>query len=534
MNINWFFLSSFSLSLTTLFLIVILLRFGREKVHQAWMLCNFFTFIWALGATLASLNSSSISFVNWSLRIADIGVTFIPVLALHFFYLLTNKINKGILIFVYLQAIIFSVLFAKTNFIAAYPYQKIYNTILYYTAGKIYFLWFGFLSAIMTYAHLILIKFYLDKRNKEKDNLTLLLIAASCAFICGTANFFYFLNFSLFQFANLGIVVYCLIVTYAIFRHQLLGIEVIYKKGLLYSMLIAILTGIYLLLILIVEGLFRGFMGYKSYIVSLLAAFTIAILFNPLRNRLQAFVDKIFLGKTSQEIAHENELLRQELERSERLKTASTLALGLAHEIKNPLTTIKTFSEFLPQRSDDKEFLNKFARLVPGEVERINNIVHQLLDFSKPAPPSFQKIKISRLIDDTLMFLSNDFLKRNISIAKSYEDPELEIKVDPAQIKQAFLNLILNAMEAMVHGGCITIKTQTRQAGFFEIRIQDEGCGIAKEDLKHIFDPFFSTKDSGTGLGLAIVHQIIKNHHGTVAAESEIGKGTQFVIKLPL
>jgi len=171
---------------------------------------------------------------------------------------------------------------------------------------------------------------------------------------------------------------------------------------------------------------------------------------------------------------------------------------------------------------------------VPSEVERINNIVHRLLDFSKPAPPTFQMTNVCALIDDTLEFLNNEFLKRHIVIEKNYENQATGLKIDPSQIKQVLLNIILNAMDAMPKGGKITIKTQTVKDGTLEIDIADTGSGISKEHLKHIFDPFFTTKDSGSGLGLSIVHQIIQNHGGKIEAESEIGNGSVFRIKLPI
>ena len=400
--------------------------------------------------------------------------------------------------------------------------------------GKLYFLWFIFWIFIVSYAHFYLIKYYLKQKREDKKHLRLLLFAISFGFISGTINFLFFLKTSLYQFANLGIIIYCLIVTYAIFKHQLLGVEIIYRKSLLYSLLITILSGVYLLLIMIIEWLFRGIIGYKSLVVSLSSAFIIALIFNPLHDKIQTLIDTIFLGRTPQEIAKENELLKQELGRSERLKTASSLALGLCHEIKNPLTTIKTFSEFLPERLKDEQFLSKFSQLIPLEVERINNIVHQLLDFAKPSPPSFKDTNIHDLIKNTLEFLNSEFLRRRFSASESYENSQLIIKIDPVQIRQVLLNLFFNATEAMPNGGRINIKTRNLNDEFLEIEIGDTGCGIAKKDLDHIFEPFFTTKDEGTGLGLSITHQIIKIHQGTIEVESEIGEGTTFRIKLPL
>jgi len=310
------------------------------------------------------------------------------------------------------------------------------------------------------------------------------------------------------------------------------GIEIIYKKGLLYSILIAILSAIYLLLIIIIESLFRGVIGYQSFLLSLFSAFLMALLFNPLRQKIQTFVDRIFLGKSPEEIAKENELLKQELERSERLKAASTLALGLAHEIKNPLTTLKTFSEFLPKKFKEEDFVTKFSKIIPAEVDRINNIVHKLLDFSKPTPPILKSVNICSIVKETLELMSNDFLKRRITLIEECADHNLMVAVDAAQIKQVFFNVILNALDSMPRGGKIHITTKVKNTKQIEIILKDEGCGIPKKDMKNIFNPFFTTKDEGTGLGLAISHQIIKNNKGEIEVESELNTGTTVLIRL--
>jgi signal transduction histidine kinase len=534
MHINWFFISSLTLSITELFLIIILLKYGKEKVHRVWTLLNIAVFVWASGATITNVLNFNYQLIRVAWRVADVGVTFIPSFLLHMVFLLTKQVSKKILFFSYAQAFIFAQLVLKSNFIKNDIFQKYNGFILMTLPGRFYLLWFAIWSIIVAYAHFCLIKFYSKQKKEEKKHLKSLLFLFSFGFISGTINFLYFLNTPLFPFANLGIVVYCLISTYAIFKHQILGIEIIYKRGLLYSILIAIFTAVYLGIVFIFEWLFRGIVGYKSFLLSLSSAFALALLFNPLRNKIQTFIDRFFLGKTPQEIAQENELLKQELERSERLKAASTLALGLAHEVKNPLTTIKTFAEFLPQKYNNEDFVDKFSKLIPIEVERINNIIHQLLDFSKPNPPAFKISNVCDVMRETLDLLSNDFLKRKINIIENCENHSLMANIDPTQIKQVILNILLNAIDAMPKGGNIYISAKAIESNNIEICITDEGIGISKENLKNIFNPFFTTKDEGTGLGLGICHQIIKNHKGLIGIESEENKGTTVRIKLPL
>ncbi len=207
--------------------------------------------------------------------------------------------------------------------------------------------------------------------------------------------------------------------------------------------------------------------------------------------------------------------------------------MASAHEIKNPLTVIKTFTEYLSEKKNNEKFIDKFCKIIPQEVERINNIVHKLLDFSKPSPPVLKQAVVCDTIKEILELMSNDFLKKKIQIVEQNENHNLFANIDAAQIKQVFFNILINAIDAMPNGGNIYISTKQIKGEKIEITLRDEGSGISKENLKNIFNPFFSTKDKGTGLGLAISHQIIKNHNGMIEIQSELNRGTSVTIRLP-
>ncbi|MFB3918527.1 MAG: ATP-binding protein [Candidatus Velamenicoccus archaeovorus] len=531
MHLNIFFFSSLSVVISTSLLIFILIKHGNKKIHKVWALMNFAVFIWGIGATAISLNTHpSLANIIW--RLCNIAVAFISVLLLHMAMILVQSRTKTLLLFACLQATLLIVFF-PTNLIWSYVIDKYYNLFYIPKPGKIYFSYFLLWILITAYAHSMLIKFYLSQEKEKKSQAALLFSAIATGCICGSFNFLYFLKIPFYGWLNFGITFYCIIVTYAIFKHQLLGIEIIYKRGLLYSILIAFFAAIYFIFIFIAEWLFRGIMGYKSIFLSLFSALAFAALFNPLRNWAQNFINKIFHTKTIQEISMENELLMLELERSERLKAASTLALGLAHEIKNPLTVIKTFTEYLSEKKTNEKFIDKFCKIIPREVERINNIVHRLLDFSKPSPPVLKQTMVCNIIKEILELMSNDFLKKKIQIVEQNENHDLFANIDADQIKQVFFNILINAMDAMPNGGNIYISIKEIKGKKIEITLRDEGSGISKENLKNIFDPFFSTKDKGTGLGLAISHQIIQNHNGTIEIQSELNRETSVTIRLP-
>lgn len=324
------------------------------------------------------------------------------------------------------------------------------------------------------------------------------------------------------------------IVTTAIVKYQFLDIRIAVKKGLVYSFLISVITIIYLLTVLILERLFSGYMRWQELTGSILSAIVIAIIFIPLRNWLQRIVDHMLFKNSTPEIAEQNEQLRQELITTEKFKAVATLASGLAHEIKNPLTALKTFSEYLPSKMKDEEFLKKFAPIIGSEVDRINSLVHELLDFAKPSPVELKSVAIHSLIDQTIEILSNNFVKSRIQVNKHYRlAPSAHLNIDPNQMKQAFLNIFLNAIDAMPSGGALNIETKRLSNNHTAIIIGDTGEGIKSAEINQIFDPFFSTKDHGTGLGLAITQEIIKNHKGRILVESEMGIGTTFTIHLP-
>ena len=312
-----------------------------------------------------------------------------------------------------------------------------------------------------------------------------------------------------------------------------MDINIIIRKSLIYSLLVTAITLIFLISVLISEHLFSQVAHYQHVTTSIIMASLIALIFTPLKNWIQDLIDRAFFKATPIEMAQENEQLRREVAQSERMKSIAILASGMAHEIKNPLTPIKTFSEQLPSRLDDKEFLLKFSKIINKEVDRIDTLVQELLNFAKPSPPELKETNIHQLIQQTLDLLNSEIIRHKINLSTSFENQNILIKIDAKQIKQALLNIFLNAIDAMPKEGKLSvIASEAKQSLIIEIF--DTGCGIDPKDLPHIFDPFFTKKDHGTGLGLSITYEIIKNHNGKIFAESTLGKGTNFRIELPL
>jgi signal transduction histidine kinase len=226
------------------------------------------------------------------------------------------------------------------------------------------------------------------------------------------------------------------------------------------------------------------------------------------------------------------ERLEGELRDADKQRAISTLAAGMAHEIKNPLTSLKTFADYLDEKGADPDFQQKFRRVINQEVDRIDQIVRRLLAFAKPSRPNFEPVDISRLLDETLDLISAEALRRRIEIERVYNEP-ITIQADSEQLRQVFLNIFLNSFEAVNGSGGKLFVTTARKDENVIVSIHDTGSGIPRENLERIFDPFFTTKSAGTGLGLSIALGIIKDHHGELTFESGDSGGTTCTVVIP-
>jgi len=270
-----------------------------------------------------------------------------------------------------------------------------------------------------------------------------------------------------------------------------------------------------------------GFVSAPRWSLVLLAGVFLA----PVTMLLNDYCDKLIFRTTVREILKQKKLLDNKLRNYGKMKSVAILAAGVAHEIKNPLAAISTFTEYLPTKYDDSEFRKKFIRIVQAEVKRLTGIIQSLLVFSRSTEQNIRIFDVNEVIQEILDLESPELLIRRIEVEHVKNAPNA--LADPEQIKQALLNIILNAMDAMQKkGGKLIVRTRPCKYGI-EIVIEDTGCGMATDKMEHIFNPFHSDKEKGTGLGLAVTHSIIENNKGRISVKSELGKGTQFTVCLP-
>jgi two-component system sensor histidine kinase HydH len=227
--------------------------------------------------------------------------------------------------------------------------------------------------------------------------------------------------------------------------------------------------------------------------------------------------------------------LHREIERSRRLASVGRLAAGVAHEIRNPLSSIKGFATYFKQRYQDVPEDQQTANIMIQEVDRLNRVVSQLLEFARPVTVSPTPVSFKDLVKNSLKLIERQAQDKKITINTRYSAQIDRVTIDPDRINQVLLNLYLNAIEAMDPGGQLRVEiSESRNKDGLSIQVSDTGHGIPSEDLSKIFDPYFTTKSTGTGLGLAIAYNIIEAMGGTIKTHSQTGKGTTFTLTMPI
>jgi signal transduction histidine kinase len=228
---------------------------------------------------------------------------------------------------------------------------------------------------------------------------------------------------------------------------------------------------------------------------------------------------------------------REKLFQSQKLASLGQLSSGVAHEIRNPLTSIKMRAYSLQDELRGTPSQSEDIRVIGEEIERIEKIVQEFLDFVKPPEPNYELADINKILDSTLSLLIPNLKKQHITVEKSFNSSLPKVSVDKERIRQVFLNLALNSIQSMPDGGKLTVRSELNEANgkrYIEVKIIDTGAGISEESKDKIFDPFFSTKSAGSGLGLSIAYRVLELHRAEISFESRQGRGTVFTVKLPL
>jgi signal transduction histidine kinase len=262
-------------------------------------------------------------------------------------------------------------------------------------------------------------------------------------------------------------------------------------------------------------------------------------------NRDMFFISDLkLLGNLAAEVglAVKYRHLEEEVARKNKLVELGTIAAGVAHEIRNPLASVRTFAQLLPERIDDQEFRDEFSKLVLKDVDRISKVVESMLAFARPGQVSVSEHAATELVDEAILLVQSRLKSKSVHLVKEHHQQPL-LQVDKQQMLQVLVNLLINAVDALPSRGEIRVSTGVRwmeagEAGHRQqmavIEITDNGPGIPPNVRNRLFDPFFTTKKEGTGLGLSISQKIARDHGGIITVSSVEGKGTTFRVNLPL
>ncbi|KGK89103.1 kinase [Desulfosporosinus sp. HMP52] len=251
------------------------------------------------------------------------------------------------------------------------------------------------------------------------------------------------------------------------------------------------------------------------------------------KHQLALQIQTQLVEKLKQE-GKERERLEGEIRQTERLTALGHMSAGLAHEIRNPLGIMKVSIQLLAQEKVDDRVVSEYCRVLLEECERLNRLVSEFLSFARPKEPVRTGITLGELLDEGVALIQPALRQHYIELkqARSQVDEQV-VEVDPDQIMQVILNILLNAIDAQGEGGVIQLEG-VRQVGFVGFAVSDEGSGISPDVMLYIYDPFFTTKEKGTGLGLSVVHSILDQHGGKISTTNRRDGGVRVEILLPL
>ncbi len=702
MNINIFGLSSLcAFIVCELLAAFVYIKNPTNRINKAFAIETVFIGIWTLFPFVTGIAESQSNVLMFT-RLVYIGAILVPPTFLFFVINLidlhTAKREKYLQIVTYIISVFFLLNSFNSHFIAGVKQAGLTFVIV---PGILYHPFFVFFALTIGIGYIKIFIAYKKVAGFKRNQLLYVLVAFLIAGIAGFIHFLAAYGLREVYPHDFLVILFTGIVSYAILKHRAMEVNIAFKRTMVYSLSAGLLTGMFVVLVLTLTNIFSSFAQVHSFQISVVAALLIAILFNPLRNRIQALIDKIFYKKTydyyatirkvSQNLAtmfdlsriyvsvgdtvsmtlglknlslfadtpaggfeavyhtskknkgrkiqeadksakdisrirkrsvvvklcrkardiiikdelpafeaeygqdiinaakHEfnqfsgeaavpvfvdgrlaivmvlgekmsgdmftsedinllntisdqmaialkNAVLYKDKVDSARLASIGMMSATFAHEIRNPLTSLKTFAQLMPEKYNDDEFRNSFGKIVEGEIERIDGLITDLLDFSTEKKSSrVNNFDLVALVDETIDYVKGkmEIERKNISIQKKYPDSEIEMSGDAVKLKQTFVNIISNGCQAMNGDGMLKVEIK-KNSKHAEVAIADTGEGIAPEDLPKIFDPFITTKEMGIGLGLAISKRIVEDHNGRINVKSRVFKGSTFTVILPV
>jgi signal transduction histidine kinase len=696
---NLFAISGLVCGIFSTILALIAFIFGRSKIHRILTCFNLSVAVWGYGCFIAGIASTeSAALYGW--RFGQVGGTFIAVFFYHMVCIFCELQRRVSLRLFYIWGLIYLYFCFSTKFLFANTWVT--PNVHYNDATSLSTTLVISWLFIVCLSFFEILRFFPKTKGIKRTQTLYLIVGFLTGFIGGASTLIPMFNINFPPFGNVTIPIYCMISTYAILRYRLMDINLVFRKGMVYSLSAGILTGLFVVLVLTMTKFLSEISGISSFAITTASALIIAFLFNPLKNKVQSFIDKSFYKNTydyypiirkvsrkltsifdinelfnyvggvifstlrlsniyllsavpgsGYEIAYhkstkkdkdkktkeisENEgdgltirknselvkffrksddvLIKDELPGlekslgyqliehinndlepfegeavvpvftdkklillivlgeklsgdmftnedlnflgiisnqiaisikntqlykdkvdSEKLASIGMMSATFAHEVRNPLTSLKTFAQLMPERHDDEEFREVFSKIVVNDIEKIDGLINDLLDFSSARKSArVNNFNLTKLIDEMIEYVNGkiDFEQKHIAFEKKYDDHEIPMTGDQNRLKRVFSNIMNNGCQAMDGDGVLTVDIRPN-GKMVEISIADTGRGIPPENISTIFDPFVTTKEMGVGLGLAICKRIVEDHKGKISVQSKLEKGTTFKISLPL
>ena len=404
------------------------MRDSRSKLYRAFAFYSMAIAYWGI---LSGLHTTVHSFklALFLARVQHIGVILIPIFFTRFILILTNRMekNKSWLYSTYFISPILLILLPNPLFVNRVVPEPPLHQVL--RVGPLYILMILFFYMYISRGLLFLYSTYRKSHVDQKRKLGYLFWSSVLGYLGAPLTFLYCYEIPhpiILVYAIYTVPIYTIITTYAIIKHHLLDINIVFKRSLVYSLLVTSLTLIYLIIVWFLERTFQTAIGYRSLPATVFALSTIVFLFQPLYNRIQRFVDFNFFKGTLESLTKEKRRLEEEVRRTDQLRIAATLASGIAHEIKNPITSIKTFTKYLSQRKNEDGFIEKFQQVVENELGRIENLAKNLLDFARLKSPEFKKIDVHHILNQTLNLIARNLSVKNIFLRYENKDNKSE------------------------------------------------------------------------------------------------------------
>ena len=458
---NFFAIVNIFIAVMCLTLAIVILKYAQNSAHRIWAFFNLVLTVWSFSFFLVgiSVNKEQASYY-W--RFVFIASFFIPVVFYHFVIAFCKLNRKILLVLCYAYAIFLSLLSLLTNEIFC-RVIFIFNSLYYAQASSVFSILFAFWGGNIVLAFVEFFIYVKRTSGLQRIQSRFMFWSMVIGFAGGCSTILPGYGVKIYPVYQVSIIFYVLFTSYAIFKHGLIPLDIVIKRSIFYSTLATTVTILYFIGILIFQRIFNTIILFNNVAGSFVSLIVIAIIFIPLKNRIQAIVDKIILKNSPIEIAAQNENLRNEVIKTEKFKSIADLASMLAHEIKNPMTTLATLTEQLIERKDEPGFIEQYQELVTKEIERITSLLHELLVFAKPSQPKIADINPNEIIVQIIHLIQSKCEHSKIDI-KHFINTISNILGDFNLLKQAFLNIVLNAIDAMPQGGTLTISTGTRES----------------------------------------------------------------------